>query len=572
MPGLRAAVLGHARSSTFEAGDSRQSAVAGAAWALLLPDLELQTVLCVGLPTAAALGMFSRLAQEVVVACAGAEECARALRRSAGSGLDNVFAVAPGDPPVSSRPIDLVVVGGGRAAARLSGEGWLGAAVSDARAVFVDLGTGGLGASTTARVRALTGASAPLHVLRMTPSAGEVRTVAALGDAPTLAYLDGLAVADAPGRTADVRGLARRAGRLRHSGSRRGALVLPGGRDERFGPPAYVCAIARLAGVSVDDHRVGLSVPSDHAARKAVLFLFPGDQAAPEHVVKLTRAREHNARLENEWRALRLLEEAGLSDAGRVPRPAFFGHHAGLAVLGQSALAGAPFRRRTTARPDCVLARRAVDWLLELGAATAHPAPDNQQAAQGLRELLSRFAEIYRLPEGQRAYLDAQIDVVEHHPQPLPLVFQHGDPGTWNLLVADDGRPAFLDWEAAEPHGMPLWDLFYFVRSFGVSVARVAGVGGSLTGFGRQLLRDQPLNRLLVDAVDRQCEDLGLARELVEPLFLTCWVHRALKEAGRLEPHRLDTGHYVNLVRLCLERADAPGLRRLYGAPAAARV
>jgi hypothetical protein len=392
-----------------------------------------------------------------------------------------------------------------------------------------------------------------------------VRTVAPAGDASTLAFLDGLAAADAPGRTADVRSLARRAGRLRHSGSRRGALVLQGGRADRFPPPAYVSEIARLAGVPIDDHRVGLSAPSDDASRKAMLFLFAPERDEPEYVVKLTRQSAHNDRLENEWRALQLLDDAGLNGSGLVPRPAFFGHHAGLAVLGQSALEGAPFRRRTTARPDCVHARRAADWLLDLAVATAHPAPGNGHAAQSLRDLLARFVEIYDLTGHQHAYLDGQIDAIERHPDALPLVFQHGDPGTWNLLVTEDGRPAFLDWEAAEPDGMPLWDVFYFVRSFAVSVARVAGVGSTLNGFGRQFLRDQPINRLLVDAVERHCDELGLARELVEPLFLTCWVHRALKEAGGLAPGRLDTGHYVNLVRLCIDRADAPGLRRLYG-------
>lgn len=558
------AVLAHARSSTFAVGE-RESRPAGAVWALLLPSLELETVLCVGVPSVAALSMLSRLSETVAIACGGPDECARVTRRSATAGLANVTAFCPADPLPLLGQVDLAVISGGRAAARLSAGGWLGGTVAEARAVFVDLGGGGMGSSASAHVHRLTASLGPMHVMRLTPSSGEVRTVAPAGDAPTLAYLDGLAAADAPGRTADVRNLARRAGRLRHSGSRSGALVLQGGRADRFAPPAYVSDIAELAGVPIADHRVGLSAPSDDASRKAMLFLFAPERDEPEYVVKLTREAAYNDRLENEWRALRLLDEAGLGGSGLVPRPAFFGHHAGLALLGQSALQGTPFRRRTTARPDCLHARRAADWLLELGSATAHPAPDNELAALSLRDLLARFGAIYGLTGDQFAYLDGQIDVIEQHPEALPLVFQHGDPGTWNLLVTEDDRPAFLDWEAAEPDGMPLWDLFYFVRSFAVSVARVAGVGSTLSGFGRQLLRDQPVNRLLVDAVERTCDDLGLARELVEPLFLTCWVHRALKEAGGLAPGRLDSGHYVNLVRLCIDRSDAPGLRRLYG-------
>jgi aminoglycoside phosphotransferase (APT) family kinase protein len=179
--------------------------------------------------------------------------------------------------------------------------------------------------------------------------------------------------------------------------------------------------------------------------------------------------------------------------------------------------------------------------------------------------VLHRFDELYRLTPAHRARLRELAGLVERRPEPMPLVFEHGDAGPWNVLVTDDGRPALLDWEAAEPHGMPLWDLFYFVRSFGVAVARAEGTSSALVGFRRQFLGDRAVNRLLADAVTRHCGAIGLAHELVETLFVTCWAHRALKEASRLDAARLDTGHYVNLVRLCLDHPGAPGLRRLYG-------
>jgi hypothetical protein len=98
-----------------------------------------------------------------------------------------------------------------------------------------------------------------------------------------------------------------------------------------------------------------------------------------------------------------------------------------------------------------------------------------------------------------------------------------------------------------------------------VTVARAGGRTTRLGALRRELLADGPVNRLLAAGVERHCADIGLDRELVEPLFVTCWMHRALKEATRLSPVRLDAGHYVNLLRLSLDHADSPGLRRLYG-------
>ena len=92
-------------------------------------------------------------------------------------------------------------------------------------------------------------------------------------------------------------------------------------------------------------------------------------------------------------------------------------------------------------------------------------------------------------------------------------------------------------------------------------VARASGITSAVR---RQLLGDTVVNRVLAEAVDHHCARIGLDRRLVEPLFVTCWMHRALKEATRLRPERLDDGHYATLVRLSLRERDAPGLRRLY--------
>jgi aminoglycoside phosphotransferase len=399
----------------------------------------------------------------------------------------------------------------------------------------------------------------------MTPGTGEVRTAAAFDDTGVVAFVEGLVAEERPQLKRTLRRLARGSPPAREGGSRCGAMSI-GHRDTPvLTAPAYVREIARSAGVALDEHRAGLWAPSQYASRKGVLFLFAPGRRTPELVVKLTRDGTQNARLENEWRALRWLYAAAPGCRGAAPRAAFFGHHAGIAVLGQTAVAGTPLRRRTTAKPDCPLAHSTLRWLLDLGAATVHPVTDNHLVADGLDDLLARFIALYRVTAGERDRLHGLVAAIAEAPHRVPLVLQHGDPGTWNVLVDDDGRPALLDWEAAERDGMPLWDAFYFMRSFAVTVARASGLTGPLAAVRRQLFGDQPINRMLAGAVDDHCARIGLDRELVEPLFVTCWMHRALKEATRLRPGQLEEGHYANLVRLSLRARANPGLRRLYG-------
>jgi len=252
---------------------------------------------------------------------------------------------------------------------------------------------------------------------------------------------------------------------------------------------------------------------------------------------------------------------------GVAPTPEFLGHHAGLAVLGQGAIDGVPLRARTTARPGCPHARAATGCLLAVGAATAdRDVASSADVAGALRTLLDRFAELYRPSHAEYAALSTQIAAVARSADPFPVVMQHGDPGVWNVLIAAGDRPVFLDWEAAEEHGMPLWDVFYLARSVAVTVARAAGTRDALRGFSEQVLAGGPLGDELAADVDRHCADIGLDRALVEPLFLTCWMHRALKEAMRLRPGELHRSRYAALLRLCLARREAPGLRRLFAA------
>jgi hypothetical protein len=320
--------------------------------------------------------------------------------------------------------------------------------------------------------------------------------------------------------------------------------------------------MAQRAGVALDGCRVGLSAPSKYASRKAVLFVFEGTARNPGLVVKLSRRAATNHRLESEWRALTALSVRGIGDGATLPRPVFAGHHAGLAVVGETAVQGAPFRSRTRARPDCPLAGAAVDWLTGFGVATADAcAGGGAEAAAALRALRQPFAAIYRPTRSTLAFLDEQIDAIAAA-DAFPVVFQHGDPGTWNVLVTDAGRPAFLDWEAFEPRGLPLWDLFYFLRSFAVTVARARGERDALRGIAAMLFTGGALGALLRDSVDRYAARVGLDPALAEPLFFTCWMHRALKEATRRRPGDLQRGHYLQLLELCVARRRELALRR----------
>jgi hypothetical protein len=557
----------------FVPGSNLKGAVEGANWCFLLPSLEIGRVVCVGAPSPPALATLSRLSNEIVLWAPSRD--LRRLRSVIGGDASKKISLLERDGgpiPLPDRSADVMLLARHGLTGSLSHDRTTqeeferllkpgGVAYTEFRPSLYRL------AATRAVERAFD-LLGPSQVMWLAPAFGEMRAATPRADGRSIAYLERsflrrrllrLDLVRRPGRVLGRQVLTNRIfGRC-------GALAGRPEIDLAAGPPDYLRSVAAEAGVRIERGRWGFAAPGDYPTQKLLFFIFSGAKETPDSVVKMTRDPKLNPRLEREWQGLTLLHERGIGDEGAVPRPLFAGRHADLAIVGETAVEGVPFRQQTRATADCPYARAVVDWLLELGKLTAHTQPKASPGiAARLEALLARFTELYRVDPVHGDFLADQIAAIARSETDLPLVFQHGDPGPWNLMVTPEGRPAFLDWEAADPEGLPLWDIFHFLRSFGLAISRRTGRSDPIRSFTEQVLADSDLSRLIAQATSRFCAATALRPELVEPLFYLCWMHRALKEVPRLHPARLDTGRYVNVLRHAIDQRDAPGLRRLF--------
>lgn len=525
-------------------GTNVKGQVAGGSWTFLLPSLELGRVLCVGDVAAAEMGTLRRLASEVVQA--------PDLASAAGGDFDLVR-VAAGRPtgPDSAAGLERL-----SRLVRAGGLAWV-----------EEIRSPGRRDETGDQTRDVPPAGLrEIGRYRLWPVRGEVREAVPDGEAGAAATAFVAATRNSSGTTR-----ARIIGRFRswvdgRRGQRIGRLFRASGdvSPESTTPmgdlgPRYLVDLAAAHGRELGG-RFGLLARGVFNSQKVVVYRFPPGGWAPDLVVKLPREPSLSERLENEHRALERLADVPVA-TGRVPRVVFFGHHAGLAILGETVVAGRPFREAMAGRRGPVLLDDAVDFLVELGRTTAMPSGPGEQANR-IRWLVERFVELYRQSGEQRRALEAYVRRLEGRDSALPVVFQHGDPGTWNLLATAEGRVAFLDWEAAEPRGVPLWDLLYLLRSYVVTRGRLGGLRRRVDVFASTFVGRSQLSPLVIEAIERYRTAVGLPADLLGTLFVTCWVHRAVKEAGRLPAGRLEDGHYANLVRLCLERRG-PTLERI---------
>lgn len=593
----------------FVPGTNLRGDVAGANWTYVLPSLELEHIVCIGAPPSATLAALARLGRVSIVAETRALEHLEPLDQW--GNVARLDRGADGALALPSESADLALLTGGVRALdpALQGE------------IARILRPGGLLWSEIGGPRAWLRRSATLDELRdslggtalywLTPLAGEVHTVVPLSHTVALRYfLDrglysptltlqrlkrarralpgassrsesadgGEPADDTEGKSGGLRvrakrtafGLLDRAARAEQlihrsvrAASRHGVLAGALALDD--GPPAYLRAIAAERGLDLTDYRWGLWAAGAYSSRKLLFFLFPPGESAPAYLVKMVRDPAFNGRLENEWHALDRLAALGFDD-GALPRVPFAGHHAGLAVVAETVIEGKPFREVAGWSAGDPALRAGVEWLTELGRRTATMRATAAAVAEALEQLLAQFRAIYRLDPAQEQFLTERIAAVRVLTTEVPLVFQHGDPGTWNVLVTPRGEAAFLDWESAEPDGMPLWDLFYFLRSYVVSAERASGQHDRLAGFAAHFLNAGGLSDTLVEAVRGYREQVGLDNVTAETLFYTCWLHRALKQATLLPPARVDRdSHYANLLRLGIQRRDSPTLRRIWG-------
>lgn len=527
-------------------GENARGGASGAAWSYVLPDRRPGRILSLGRPSAATLTVLRQIGTELVV-------------------------VPAGDPgggpwPVPDRSAGLVAAGEiawspGGAGDRVGAE--IARVLAPDGVAFI-----GLERAADASPTALPPGVAQADLLWLGRREGEVRAVVPAGDRALIDFVSARWDADREVRSRLRRIVRRIRGAPDRPVEGLGALRLPAGAGGVGPPPRYIRDIAAAAGVPIDGHRWALLDPGSYGTKKILVFLVAPGGTEPEMVVKLVRDPRFNARLERAWNALDGLGRREPELARLGPRPIFFGRHAGRALMAELVVVGDPLRSRLGDEPDDPLIGTVVDRLVTLGIATADStvaAP--AEIAAELRPMVERYAAIYNPTRSERDVLAGAVDRVAAARRPIPLVLQHGDAGTWNVLVDRSAEPVLIDWEAAVPHGMPLWDLFYFVRSAAVGVARRNGTRDALAGIDRTIIRGGPLADLLAGAVDRSCAATDLERDLVEPLFLLCWMHRALKASSTLGTDRLARAHYRRLLAISMERREAPGLRRIFGEP-----
>ncbi|HWH14648.1 MAG TPA: hypothetical protein VNT51_07865 [Miltoncostaeaceae bacterium] len=311
----------------------------------------------------------------------------------------------------------------------------------------------------------------------------------------------------------------------------------------RVGALAPLCIVARpaesgtapwLSGL-LDDHGHGGGHPAwllltggRRSHNKVVALPFREGSLRPDLAVKVGRVAEADAGLLREARALRALVRSPPSASALAPQVLFL-HAAGAGVaVGQSLEEGVALLSELTSRSYARIAGEVTDRLIELALATCgvdalspHPV-----ALAAARDFARSYASA--LPEAQGA---AAAAVARQLPA-LPTVMEQRDCSPWNLLRRPRGGLVMLDWESAEPAGLPLLDLVYFLTFAGLHLH--GAIRNEPERRYRDVWGDTPEGRVNAACVARYLAALGLPGTAAGPLRRLTWMVHAEVEVERL--------------------------------------
>ena len=87
----------------------------------------------------------------------------------------------------------------------------------------------------------------------------------------------------------------------------------------------------------------------------------------------------------------------------------------------------------------------------------------NQQTSlqEHINQLQQRIATLSSIEAGMSTNLARILEIIDDF-TPLPSVWVHGDFTPWNLKWSKDLSLMAVDWEEAQPNGLPLQDLFHY--------------------------------------------------------------------------------------------------------------
>ena len=307
----------------------------------------------------------------------------------------------------------------------------------------------------------------------------------------------------------------------------------PGGADEEAIPLSPSSPLLLLT----TGHR---------SINKAVGLAFDCVSEKPAKAVKFARVAEAEAGLEREAAVLRRLGEERPDLAG-VPHLVGQGSRDGRLAVVQEAVEGESLLDALDPGNFGEVAMQVTRLLVGLARGPRRD-PDPDWRSRLVDEPLEWFERTFQPIPAARPLLEGLGD--------LPPAIEHRDCSPWNVLLTPAGDPVLLDWESAEPEGLPGLDLVYFLANCAFVLDGALESGRTRESYAHLLDPATPHGAVAARAIDEYTAALGISEADFRRLRLLCWMvhsrsdhrHLQLEHGGAPPREALRSSVFAGLV------------------------
>ncbi len=280
-----------------------------------------------------------------------------------------------------------------------------------------------------------------------------------------------------------------------------------------------------------------IATPRFKASRHIIFFVMAEDNAEPILVAKVPRRSGDNSRLDLEAINLRAVHASRPGGFDSIPQVIAYEDFEQDRLLIETMLVGKPMNRAYARRRVEPCIDMITEWLVDLQAATTISNTDEAgwferlvaQPLQQMKEKLPLTLNDEHLLD-RTTKLTASLNFRE-----LPLVFEHGDLSHPNVMMLQKGGPGIVDWELAEPHGLPATDFFFFLSYVAFARANAEKNSDYLDAFQKTFFGPSAWARPYIDNYAKQAP---LPSDVLMPLFILTWARYVNGLATRLLDER----------------------------------
>ena len=262
--------------------------------------------------------------------------------------------------------------------------------------------------------------------------------------------------------------------------------------------------------------------PRFQASGHIIVVIFSTKSDAPLFVAKVPRIPHEIDRLDKEANCLSRVQALRIDGFDSIPRLISYEDLGGNRILVETALSGQPMKPTIVRRNPTLCTESVISWLWDLQITCRYKVENDPDWFQ---RLMLQPMEILRAafsasPEDLNV-LDMHLSLIQSvRNTHFPLVFEHGDLSSPNILIGQDSKIKVVDWELAEPNGLPVIDLIFFLTYIAFAKLSASDNKTYLKAFDNAFFGN---NAWASKYIRRFAQELGLSRNLLKILFLHCW-------------------------------------------------